>query len=296
MRAYKIKIKITSGTITPFHADTIYGHLCWALAHRDGEKALRAFLEPFIKGDPPFLLSDGFPGSLLPKPLSTEFIIGIPDVGKEWKKIDLLNFDDFNTIRAGKSCRRPAYGDQTKIISTPHNTINRLTNTTLVEGGVFSLKEISVPEISIYLKAVSNDWKDQVIDLLKEVSKSGYGRKKSIGKGQFSVEGVSEFSFPEVQGANGFITLSNFCPNESDPTEGLFKTFVKYGKLGEEFTFCGNPFKRPLLMIKTGSVFRTEGKPKEFYGRMVLDGISPIKQEVVHYAYAFAVPIRYPQI
>jgi CRISPR-associated protein Csm4 len=66
---------------------------------------------------------------------------------------------------------------------------------------------------------------------------------------------------------------------------------VKYGKLGGEFTFCGNPFKKPLVMIKTGSVFKTEKLPKEFYGRMIKE-IAPAKpKEVVQYGYAFAVPI-----
>ena len=47
-------------------------------------------------------------------------------------------------------------------------------------------------------------------------------------------------------------------------------------------------------MIKTGSVFKTEGQPKEYYGRMV-DKIAPAKEsEVVQYGYAFPIPIRYP--
>ncbi|MFZ6017245.1 MAG: hypothetical protein ACOYU0_06520 [Nitrospirota bacterium] len=114
-------------------------------------------------------------------------------------------------------------------------------------------------------------------------------KKKSIDKGQFSLEGIEEFNdFDGLEGANGFVTLSNFCPEENDPTEGVYKTFVKYGKLGEEFTFCGNPFKKPLIMLKTGSVFKTNGKPKEFYGRMI-EGVSSVKPEVIHYGYAFAV-------
>jgi CRISPR-associated protein Csm4 len=46
-------------------------------------------------------------------------------------------------------------------------------------------------------------------------------------------------------------------------------------------------------MIRTGSVFQTNGGPKEFYGRMITEGISPAKPEVLHYAYAFAVPIKF---
>ncbi|MGC8811288.1 MAG: hypothetical protein ACP5Q3_13660, partial [bacterium] len=48
------------------------------------------------------------------------------------------------------------------------------------------------------------------------------------------------------------------------------------------------------IKIKAGSVFKTNGEPKEFYGRMISEGISPAKPEVVHYAYAFAVPIIFP--
>lgn len=73
------------------------------------------------------------------------------------------------------------------------------------------------------------------------------------------------------------------------PTDGFYKTLVKYGKLGGEFTFCGKPFKKPLMMITAGSSFKVKEYIKLFYGRMVED-IAPAKPEVVHYGYAFSVP------
>jgi CRISPR-associated protein Csm4 len=142
----------------------------------------------------------------------------------------------------------------------------------------------------VYLKTISDEWTEQALDLFKLLSKSGYGRKKSIGKGQFSVEEFTEFNFKGLNSPNGFVTLSSFCPATNDPIKGLYKTQVKYGKLGDEYTFSGNPFKRPLAMVKTGSVFWTDGPPSDFYGRIVRD-ISPSKPEVVQYAYAFAIPI-----
>jgi hypothetical protein len=36
--------------------------------------------------------------------------------------------------------------------------------------------------------------------------------------------------------------------------------------------------------------------PKEFYGRLVKEGIAPAKPEVVQYAYAFTVPLLYPEL
>jgi len=291
MKTYKINLKIHGSIMTPFHADTIFGHLCWVVAHQEGEKGLQEFLEPFKGNNPPFVISDGFPHDLLPKPLSAEFIIDDPQERKELKKIDFVPLGDFNFLRRGEKCKVEVPATPFISYVTPHNTINRLTNSTLAEGGVYSLKETFIPNIDIYIKTISEEWKNRVVNLLKDLSKVGYGRKKSIGKGQFSVGETVEFNFPPTEGANGFVTISNFCPGINDPTEGLYKTFVKYGKLGEEFTFCGNPFKRPLVMIRSGSVFKTEGKPREFYGRLVQENIAPAKPDVVQYAYAFSVPM-----
>jgi CRISPR-associated protein Csm4 len=295
MEMYKIKLGIHASIMTPFQADTLFGHLCWVVAHREGEKGLQEFFEPFQKKSPPFLISDGFPTGLLPKPLSAEFCVRDPQERKDLKKTDFVASKDFESIREGKECRPDILPNPYFVYLLPHNKIDRLTYSTSKEGGVFSLRQIYISEINIYLKVISEEWKNKVVGLLEDLSKVGYGKKKSIGIGHFSLLEVSEFSFVNVEKADGFVSLSNFCPAEDDPTEGLYKTFVKYGKLGEEFTFCGNPFKRPLVMVRAGSVFKTEGSPKEYYGRMIREGIAPAKPEVVQYAYSFAVPAVYPR-
>jgi CRISPR-associated protein Csm4 len=292
MNTYKIKLNAESSSLTPFHADTVFGHLCWIVAHREGEESLREFLKPFMEGNPPFVISDGFPGDLLPKPLSAEFGISDPQEHKEIKKIEYVSIDDFNRMRTGEKFKPESSYLQIEKTVTSHNVINRLTNTTFQDAGVFSHEETFIPEIAFYLKTISQEWEYRVLALFTELSKNGYGRKKSIGKGQFTVTGIKEFKFPDVEDTNGFITFSNFCPKDSDPNDGLYKTFVKYGKLGEEFTFCGNPFKKPLIMIKTGSVFKTDSTINDFYGRMIKK-IAPVKEnDVVHYGYAFALPLR----
>jgi len=93
MKTLQITLKMESGTLTPFQADTIFGHLCWVIAHKEGEKGLEEFLKPFKQGNPPFIISDGFPGELLPKPMVVEFNIYKPEDRKEWKKIEFLNFN-----------------------------------------------------------------------------------------------------------------------------------------------------------------------------------------------------------
>lgn len=297
MLIYNLKIKIETPFFASFHSDTLFGHFCWIVKYFEGEEALNKFLKLFVEGEPPFLISDGFPYGLLPKPLSSEINITDPTQRKEFKDREWITLEDFNKICRGeiltKLEKAPQEDQIYKSIST-HNIINRLTNTTLKEGGVYSSTELFMQEVSIYLKVINEGWKDKVIDILDKLSQIGYGRKKSIGKGRFSVVEVKEFNFTSIDNANGFVTLSNFCPAEDDPTDGIYRTFVKYGKLGEEFTFCGNPFKHPLLMIRTGSVFKTDSKPKEYYGK-IISGISPAKKEVLHYAYAFAVPVKYPK-
>lgn len=280
--------------MTPFQADTLFGHLCWIVAYREGEKGLKEFLEPFQEKSPPFLISDGFPNELFPKPLSAEFYVkGLQDK-KDLKGTDFVASKDFESFREGKECRPNFLQNPYSIYLLPHNKVDRLTHSTSQEGGVFSLRQTFISEINVYLKIMSGEWKNRVEGLFEDLSMAGYGKKKSIGGGQFSIEGVTESGFKKIEKADGFVSLSSFCPAEDDPTEGLYKTFVKYGKLGEEFTFCGNPFKRPLVMIRAGSVFKTDGNPKEFYGRMVREGIAPAKPEVVQYGYAFAVPVVYP--
>lgn len=297
MKIFRIKLNIYSGILSQFQSDTIFGHLCWLVAHRDGNEGLQNFLKTFKEGSPSFLLSNGFPGELLAKPLSAEFYIDDLEERKEMRKSNYLTLKDFNSARNGRKINLKIPDKTVFIAVTQHNAISRTTHTTISEGGVYSLEEMHIDTVSIYIKASSDEWIDRVVNLFKELSNSGYGRKKSIGKGHFKVDSVEEFNqFENINNPTGFVTLSNFCPATDDPTEGLYKTFVKYGKLGEEFTFCGNPFKRPLVMIRSGSIFKTEGKPKEFYGRIIQDGIAPAKLEVIQYAYAFTLPIIYPEI
>lgn len=182
MKTYYVKLESESSTLTPFQADTLFGHLCWVVAHKGGDKELEKFLEPFRKGTPSFIISDGFPDNLLPKPLSGEFNIDKPEERKEWRKVDFLSLDDFDSVRLGEKCERKTSETYMTISTTPHNTISRLTNSTLAEGGAYSLKEMNIQDITIYLKATSDEWKNRVVGLFSELSKIGYGRKNLSGK------------------------------------------------------------------------------------------------------------------
>jgi CRISPR-associated protein Csm4 len=297
MKTYALTITAASPHLTPFQADTVFGHLCWAVAHRDGDEGIKRFLEPFLAGAPPFVLSDGFPEGWVAKPALFEQMLMDPSVKKKAKKSVYITVKDFKSFQNGKAELHPSDPSWSRTLSK-HNRIDRETGRTPEkgQGGLYTLEETFIPRVVIYIKANDEATKGQVAELFEILSLTGFGKKKAIGKGQFTVESVKECDeFAGPADADGFVTLSGFCPAAGDPVDGAYRTFVKFGKLGEEFTYCGNPFKRPLLMVTSGSVFKTNGQPKEYYGRMVKD-VSKAKPEAVQYAYAFAVPVKYPFI
>ena len=60
MRELRIRLRLRSSYVTPFHADIIFGHFCWAIAYRHGEQAVSELLARY-DASPPLLISDGFP-------------------------------------------------------------------------------------------------------------------------------------------------------------------------------------------------------------------------------------------
>jgi CRISPR-associated protein Csm4 len=305
MKTYRLKIKPLSGFLTPWQADTIFGSLCWIIAWRDGKDALMKFLQEYKNSNPLFILSDGMPCDLLPAPAHLPLMMTRSEnradyeKGKKLKKVSWLSPEAFESVCRGNM------GDDLledckpfKTFTSLHSSINRITGTTGEEGALFELQEYALAKsseaISIYIK-IRDDWEEKVFSLFNDLSLIGYGKKKSVGKGSFKIiGGLERFeTFERLEDSNGFVSLSNFVPSASDPTEGYYKTMVKYGKLGGEFTFSENPFKKPLMMLTAGSVFKVDEVVMPFYGRMV-EGLSAIKPEVVHYGYAFSVPIYIP--
>lgn len=307
MKTYCLKIKPQGSFLTPWQADTLFGSLCWIMAWREGEEALALFLQQYKDGKPPFILSDGFPGDFLPAP--AHLALAKPkgnsfqdyQESKKLKKVTWLTSDEFDLVRKGTmDIATKGNLDPVSVFTTLHSSINRITGTTGDEGSLFELEEYALKQkdgaiqtVSIYLR-ITDGWEEKVFSLFKDLSTLGYGKKKSIGKGSFQIAGELEprNQFDDFIGSNGFVSLSNFVPARTDPTEGFYKTLVKYGKLGGEYAFCGNPFKKPLLMLTAGSSFYVKTEIQPYYGRMI-DNIALGKPEVVQYGYAFAVPCTF---
>ena len=298
MKDYRIRIRLRSPTGTPWQSDTIFGHLCWQVAYGAIDTDIETFLTPFIDGNPPFVLSDGFPAGWMPRPLllggtGTARTLDEYAANKRRRKSAYYSLDDFLRVCHGEEPQDEPYDDPWQPVITSHASLSRVTNTTTEGGGFFETESESLEapaKIDIYMRCIDG-WGNRVAELLKAVSRTGFGKDKSVGLGAFEVEGVERFDgFAGFDGANGFISISSMVPAADDPLDARYKLRVKKGKLGEEWV-QPNPYKRPLLQMEPGAVFKVEGHVKSIYGRIVR-GVSPARPEVVQNCYALPVPCR----
>ncbi len=297
MKLYKVILKLTSPYATDWQADTIWGHLCWALRFAYGEPALTDFIAEYEKEGPPLLVSNGFPGDFLPRPILPDKPVTERTAfskAKTQKNIKWLTLDEFTRTQNGEEPDL-SEKDSGTLSVTLKNQINRLTSTTGGNEGkntgyLFSFNQYYGEIVSIYLK-IADDFVKTTEELFQNLSKSGYGKRKTVGYGQFGIQSFEEFrGFKSPPKANGFVSLSNFVPAVDDPTLGYWEILVKYGKLGEDYAITGNPHKKPLLMFRAGSCFY-DTPCKEYYGRLVR-GLSPQYPKVVQYGYALPVPLK----
>jgi CRISPR-associated protein Csm4 len=298
MKLYRVKLRLQSSHITPWHSDTILGSLCWIIAQQEGENRLAEFLRHYQNGDIPFVVSNCFPGDLLPKPMAGNFIrlqelskeeaLEQADKAKQSKKTELVTLTEFNAIINNQLTDISSKKNMTMEIGVMHNQINRFSGTT-TEGSLYEQHEIfwQQPYLSLYA-GIEAGWEEKFLALMEKLSQKGYGKRVSVGKGIFKLDDFSLFNeVVTASKANAIVTLSNFVPKASDPVAGQYKTFVKYGKLGQTFATGENPFKKPLMMIKPGAVFWTD-EPQMSYGRLV-NGISDDFPEVVQFGYTLAI-------
>lgn len=265
-----------------------------------GEDVLEKFLCQYVAGSPPLLLSNGFPGDLLPHPLmklpAIDSTLPLAEQrenfrrNKEAKSARYLTTEEFNRAINGERVIPSAEFRPLERV-TLKNQLSRLSSTTGEQGSLFNFEEYYWPEVTIYLKLVDG-FVDEARTLFQYIADTGYGKRKSIGYGQVELASFEPFAgFKPAADPNGFISLSNFVPAHNDPTDGAWSTIVKYGKMGEEYASGGSEFKKPLLMLEAGSTFY-DAPCKECYGQLVT-GLNH-RYPSMQYALALPVPMILP--
>jgi CRISPR-associated protein Csm4 len=281
MTEWRLRIVPRSPWATPWTADTVFGHLAWAVAREGGDREVGRFLEPFAAGEPPFVISDGLPGDLFPAP---------PYAGARAARW-LTRRELADLVGTRRDVPSEALGRRPfVIVDAARLTVERRGAGSALERATEQHLAAEYRFLSVYLRALDG-WPERVHALFELVAQTGYGRRKSAGRGAFSVEAIEPAELRLAEEPDGFVALSGFTPARGDPIDGAWRFSARRGALGEESALGGDPFKRPLGVIEAGAAFRTGVPPRPYYGRMI-PGIASQRPEVMQYGYCLAAAVH----
>lgn len=325
---YEWRIKPKSSFLTPLHSDIIFGHIIWAISENFGDELVEKIISESKEGMPPFIFSNGFESGKLPKinrfsksdifrslmevseDTSKSGKIKIMSTLKKYKKIKDLDIDMFNSLRekgSGKEIlnllnRVDISSSNSKTQYIVKNTINRLDGSTQFKtddgetvSGLYGNSEVFYSqdtEMSIYIK-VRKDFDINTLEkALTYVENTGYGKKKSTGKGNFEnifFKKTNVFD-KNLKNPNGYIVLSNYVPKENDYIKLIDADIAtKRGKVSGGYSLDENVFKKPFVHYTPGSVFFTDS-PFAIKGK-VLENIH-YKKEIVQFMIPFTVEVE----
>lgn len=291
------------------------GMLMTICARTHGAQILRKrMIEPMSRGEPPFVLSDAFPGDLLPIPAWLRLAEWSDAADrKRLKRARWLATADFRMASRGEAPAPEAFISDEQVFfedTRQHNTLDRLSDTSSESGlglGIFNRPETCLRSIdaeaqylSIYLRVFDEQIEGFVLDLIRDLATSGFGADTATGRGQFDfVEEADLMADLDSAGyPNSVIALSTFQPGSHDPADGLWEAFPKFGKLGPDHGLA-DVRKNTLILFRPGACFLSDRRPP-FLGRAVpMRELLPIETayallqkgvEVIHPAFALTVP------
>jgi CRISPR-associated protein Csm4 len=313
MSLLRYRLRPLSPWGTPWQADTLAGLLCCVQARRDGREQMYDEIQgPASRGEPPFVLSDALPCDLLPVPLSIRLLPWPPEHLKVVRSSRFVTLDCFENAKRGKA---PTLDDLQGAPFLHHdrwrNTLSRVSNTTSNGGELFASTETSFRSrsitgdyLSVYARVV-NGWEENLAELFRELSETGFGADARVGRGQFDFlgfEDASRLDASETISSGGCVSLSTFQPGPNDPTTGCWESFVKYGRLAPDFG-VDDVFKRPALMLRAGATFLATQltqrlgrmiSMKELLGEGIAEKLMLRGYQINQFAYGLAIPFAAP--
>jgi CRISPR-associated protein Csm4 len=290
---------------TPLAGDSLFGQLCWALALRRGKEGLEKALAGYDSGMPFAVVSDGFPSGLLPRPtLPAELVESGPSDPKLRKQIRNLKWlpSSQANLPVRDWVQKAVVGDAGMLAARTQNTINRHTGTT--GRGIFAPRQVEQivfkPETRLDIHTVHDPAHvstDELQGLLTDIGLSGFGRDASTGLGKFEVECVN--SKPAPGDFLHAMTLAPCAPDAStlDETGCWWQPVTRFGRHGSTAALGagGGPFKRPVLLARTGAVLKWHSVQSSLFHGTGLGGasrpISGVIPGTVHQGYAPVIPL-----
>ena len=336
LKLYEIIIHPISGFGTPIKGDTLFGHFCWQVVY--DPSLLEGGLEKQISiyQEKPFaIFSSAF---FRLKASTTSYILKRPDMPlsrlfsiakecragrfknlKEKKKkkwmvilqpttIDLSSvefisdeelFEMASQQVKGKKWTLSSPKEIIQLVSQPHNTINRLTNTTGIAPFAPYTQEYFhyLPGIELVVFVLLNESAtdiDKIHTALKRIGKWGYGKDASIGMGRFEVSEIHPLSPVQAENADACYTLAPSVPEKGCYSKLWFNPFIRYGKHGDKLVHNRNPFKNPVVMADEGAVFKPKDEKlfKKPYLGSAINNVSITEKRAVVQGYSPYIPIK----
>ena len=308
MQSYRYTLLPLSAFGTPLAGDTLFGQLCWTLRHQHGNQRLNALLDGYTSGQPFAVVSDALPAGHVPLPSVPSVLWQASDTDrkklkkKRWLPTAALAlpFATWQTLAQSDAEVAP----QTER-AQPHNTINRETGTT----GEGQFAPYAMPQIWFHpamrfdLCIVLDETRLSPAELLAAldyIGATGFGRDASIGLGKFERAGdATATTWPQAVAANSYLTLGPCAPQGLGycPVRSHYQVATRFGRHGDAAVQSGQPFKRPVLLAKAGSVFWPEAldAPHPFIGQGlggIANPVSLAMPETVQQGYAPVIAIH----
>lgn len=290
-RTVRLSLRPRGPWATPWHADTLFSALCWQWRALAGERALLDWLRRFREEDPVFVLSDAFPDGYFPAPIGVEF--ETTGNGK-FKRPAWIPEEHFRLALDEPERKVPITSEPSPKIMEDGRlqaAVGRVSGTTAGDGALFETAFFALSAdapLAVYVRVGSE--RDQVIECVRMLASSGFGKKCASGFGAFDLEAATECEWLDhTEGATGFVALSHFVPARRDPPNGRWALRLKFPKFqGDRVR---QVFKGSLLTLTPGSVFHEERSVRPYYGRVI-----PVPTEefpsALHYGFCFPAPAK----
>ena len=320
---------------TPLHGDTLFGQCCWAILHLHGETKLTELLAGYTDNKPFMVVSDALPQGFIARPSLPAELLGFNSDDaknrkeqkkakwfpesvlamplKQWAdeaKTDTEMLETFLSADEKREYNRKNQKPRYLISDEPqdHNSLNRLTGTTGGEAGSFAPFQRQTfwyhPNVKLTLLVELDEscFSEQaLLEVLKWVGLTGYGKEASCGLGKFQIELAELSALQTVANPNAWLTLAACAPQGLSwkPEHCYYQTFTRFGRHGDKAVHQGSPFKNPILMAAPFAVLKpNEMTEQSFTGQGLggkgLDGLGVISKtitETVHQGYAPVLPV-----
>ena len=313
MHAHRLVLRPQTAFGSPLTGDMLFGQFCWGVRWAFGEARLDELLDAYCEGRPFAVFSDAFPHGFTPLPTVPSFLrtdsndsdrknwksrrwVPVEHMGKSvdawWDNAvdDEQAYPQTSVAMTGKSAKP-------RFVMQPHNSINRLTGTTGTEAfAPYTQQQLWYhPDTCLDIYLLLDEDRLGMADFLKVFSgigKDGYGRDASIGLGKFEME-ISEVQPLSIGArAQSFMTLASCAPQGLgyDSANSYYQIKTHFGRHGD-LAALSDPFKRPVLMARTGAVFSLPDEQETLFLGQGIPNTSRAHANAVHQGYAPVVPI-----